>query len=149
MLAKNVVYTGAVPNQPLLEHRQNRFAARRGVGAEYGRHFILNDELGGLFVVGLRIGGAVFDDGLDLHALDAAFVVDFGNRHHRRVGERFFDDRQSAGQRKQHADLDGIGRLRGTKEEVRRRQCTGGAHSTRCLQKFPPIQHHTSPLLRS
>ena len=77
----------------LLEHRQNRLAARRGVGAEHGRHAVLNDELGSLFVVGLRIGGAVLDDGLDLHSLDAAVGVDLGNRHQRRVGERFLDDR--------------------------------------------------------
>ena len=43
----------------LLEHRQHRLAARRGVGAEHGRQLVLDDELRGLLVVGLRIGGAV------------------------------------------------------------------------------------------
>jgi hypothetical protein len=51
------------------------------VGAEHGGHAVLDDELGGLLVVGLRIGGPVLDDRLDLAALDAALGVDLGDSH--------------------------------------------------------------------
>ena len=65
----------------LLEHRKHRLAAGRCIRAEHRRHFILDHQLGSFFVIGFRIRRAVFDNGVDLHALGAAGRIDLADRH--------------------------------------------------------------------
>ena len=90
----------------LLEHRQHRLAAGRGVAAEHGGDAILEQQLLRLFVEDLHHRLGILDDRLDRLAEHAALGVDLLDRQQLRVVQRALDDRDRAAQRVQDANLD-------------------------------------------
>src|ERR1700722_8291879 len=131
----------------LFEYRKDSLAARRGIGSEHRRNPILDHQLRGFFVVGLRIRRAILDNGVDLHALDAARSVDLADRHQRGVVKRFLDDRKAARQREQHAHIDRTRSTYRTTDDVRRCK-RSGCRKQAIFQKLTPINRHSdTPLV--
>ncbi|MNY26441.1 hypothetical protein D3C86_1602910 [compost metagenome] len=121
------------------EDRQHGLAAGGGVATEHGGDLVLKDQFRGLFAEGLRIGGTVFNDDLDLPTEHAAGRVDFGHGHHDAVGQKLFSHGKATRLRVERADLDGIGG-KGPAAESRQGEC-GGSGSCG-FQKFTSVEHH-------
>ena len=104
----------------LLEHRQHRLAARRGVAAEYGDDLVVEQQLLRLFGKDLDERLRVFHDRLKLLAEHAALGVDLFDRQQFGVMQRALDDGDGAAQRMENSDLDGValGRLRDIAHEA-------------------------------
>ena len=64
----------------LLEDRQHRLAARRGVAAEHRNDLVLQEQLLGLLREDLHHGLRILDDRLDHFAHHAALGVDLLDR---------------------------------------------------------------------
>ena len=93
----------------LLEHRQHRLPRHRGPAAEHHRDLVLREELARLLGEQRPVRGRVDDDGLELHAHDAALGVDLVDRHQHHVLQHRLADRHRPGERMEDADLDGLG----------------------------------------
>ncbi len=100
----------------LLEHRQHGFARHRGPAAEHDGDLVLGDQLAGLFGEQRPVRGGVDDDGLELLAEHAALLVLLVDQEEDGVLQRGFADGHGAGERVQHADLDGVVRRLGGRE---------------------------------
>ena len=93
-----------------LEHRQHRLARHRSPAAEHHGDLVLGQQLARLLREQRPVRGRVDHHRLELLAEHAALGVDLVDRHQRHVLEHGLADRHGAGQRVQHADLDGVGR---------------------------------------
>ena len=91
-----------------LEHRQHRLARHRGPAAEGHGHLVLGQQLARLLGEQRPVGGRIDHHGLELLAEHAALGVDLVDRHQGDVLQHRLADRHRAGQRVQHADLDGL-----------------------------------------
>jgi hypothetical protein len=96
-----------------LDYRQDGFTRYGGPAAEDNGHAFLRDQLAGFLREQRPVGGGVDDYGFELLAEQAAFLVLLFDHHQHGVLQRGFADGHRAGQRVQHADLDGVLRMRG------------------------------------
>ena len=106
-------------------HWQHRLARHRSPAAEDDGNLVLAEQLLGLFGKQRPVGSRIDDDGFQLFAEHAALGIDLVNRHQDGVFQHGFGNGHRAGQAVQHADLDGVGGMRG--QRVQGGQGDGGA----------------------
>ncbi len=87
---------------------QNRFTRNGSPAAEDGVHAVLFQQFTGTFGEQRPVGGRVNDNGFELFTEQAAFLVLLFDQHQHGVFQGGFRDSHGAGQRMQHADLDGF-----------------------------------------
>ncbi|EGE57975.1 hypothetical protein RHECNPAF_3500024 [Rhizobium etli CNPAF512] len=92
----------------LFEDREDGFARGRRPATEHGGDLVLFDQLARLFGKERPVGSRIDDDGFQLLAEKAALLVLLVDEHQHGVFQRGFGNRHRAGERMQHADLDGI-----------------------------------------
>src|SRR6185437_2333853 len=130
----------------LLEHRQHRLPAGRGIGPEHADALVPNDELARFLREGRRVGGRIFDDGYHFHPVDAAGSVDFFDRQYRRLVERRFDDGGGARQGIEDADLDfaagSLGEVGILDPDVGKSESSRRPGSGSSLQEVTPFDDH-------
>ena len=108
----------------LLEDRQHRLARHRGPAAEHHRDLVLLEQLARLLGEQRPVRGRIDDHRFELPAEQAALLVLLVDHHQDRVLQRGLADGHRAGQRVQHADLDGR-RLRRDRAAGRQRRRRG------------------------
>ena len=95
----------------LLEDRQHGFARHRRPASEHHGNLVLGDQLAGLFGEQRPVRCGVDNDGLELLAENAAFLVLLIDEEEDRILQRGFADGHGSGKRMKDADLDGLLRL--------------------------------------
>ena len=100
----------------LLEDREHGFARHGGPAAEDRHDLVLADQLAGFLRKERPVRRRIDDDGFELLAEDAAFLVLLFDQHEHGVLQRRLADRHGSRERMQHADLDRLLRMRRTQQ---------------------------------
>jgi hypothetical protein len=89
-----------------LDHRQDGLAARRAAAAEDHTHLLVDEEAVGQLAAGSGFGARVEHHRRQKAAVDAASLIDLGNREHHARQHRALGDGQDASVREEDADPD-------------------------------------------
>src|SRR5262249_59048570 len=95
----------------------------------------------------VRMGWAVLGDGGDLHPFHAAGGIDLADRHYGRIMQRLLDDREPAGQREEHADLDLARRLHAGLKDPWRGDDRAAREQTIPEKPASVDRHNSAPLV--